>query len=293
MNRNLLLPDKRQTQQAFQRAAASYDGAAVLQQEVGRRLLERLDVIRIEPQRVLDLGAGTGQLSADLLKRYSRAQVLALDVAPAMLQQARRRGRFWRRPLCLAGDAEALPLQPGSVDLIVSNLALPWLTDLDRAFAGFARALKPGGVLLFSSFGPDTLKELRQAWAAVDDHVHVHDFIDMHDVGDALMRAGFAEPVMEAEYITLTYSDLGALVRDLRDTGGSNLAAGRRPGLTPKHAAADLRAAYEHWRQADGRLPATCEIVYGHAWAPQSLPQRRVDGAVGVPVGSIGRRQRS
>lgn len=292
MKRQLLLPSKPQALRAFQRAAATYDDAAALQQEVGRRLLERLEVIRIEPERALDLGAGTGQASADLLKRYPRAQVLALDVAPAMLQQARRRGRFWRRPLCLAADAEALPLQPASVDLLVSNLALPWLHDLDRTFAGFARVLKPGGLLLFSSLGPDTLKELRQAWAEVDDHVHVHDFIDMHDVGDALMRAGFADPVMETEYITLTYPDLGALVRDLRDTGGRNLAAGRRAGLTPKSAAAGLQAAYARWRRPDGRLPATCEIIYGHAWAPQSLPQRRVDGAVGVPLGSIGRRKR-
>lgn len=291
MNRQHL-PRKQQTVQAFQRAAATYDAAAALQQEVGRRLLERLEVIRIEPERALDLGAGTGQASADLLRRYPRAQVLALDLAPAMLQRARRRGRLWRRPLCLAADAEALPLQPASVDLLVSNLALPWLHDLDRTFAGFARVLKPGGLLLFSSLGPDTLKEMRQAWAEVDDHVHVHAFIDMHDVGDALMRAGFADPVLETEYITLTYPDLDALVRDLRHTGGQNLAGGRRPGLTPKSAAAALRGAYERWRLPDGRLPATCEIVYGHAWAPQALPQRRVDGAVGVSIGSIGRRQR-
>lgn len=289
MNRQHL-PRKQQTVQAFQRAAATYDAAAALQQEVGRRLLERLEVIRIEPERALDLGAGTGQASADLLRRYPRAQVLALDLAPAMLQRARRRGRLWRRPLCLAADAEALPLKRGSVDLIVSNLALPWLTELDRAFAGFARVLKPGGLLLFSSVGPDTLKELRQAWAAADDGMHVHDFVDMHNVGDGLMRAGFINPVMEAEHITLTYRDLDALVRDLRDTGAVNIAAGRRAGLTTPRAAAAMRAAYERFRQPDGRLPATCEIVFGHAWAPQSLPQRRSNGAVGVPVTSIGRR---
>ncbi|HEX5515211.1 MAG TPA: malonyl-ACP O-methyltransferase BioC [Gammaproteobacteria bacterium] len=286
----LVLPAKNRTYRAFQRAAATYDAAAVLQQEVGRRLLERLDVIRIEPTRVLDVGAGTGEASGALLRRYPRAQVLALDLAPAMLQHARRRGRLWRRPLCISADAEALPLLPASVDLIVSNLALPWVTDLDRTFASFIRALRPGGLLLFSSFGPDTLIELRQAWAAADDHVHVHDFIDMHDVGDALMRAGFADPVMEAEHITLTYPDLDALVRDLRATGGRNIASGRRTGLTPPRAAAAMRAAYEHWRQPDGRLPASSEVIYGHAWAPQTLPQRRVDGTVGVPLSSIGRR---
>lgn len=289
----LVLPVKDRTYRAFQRAAATYDAAAVLQQEVGRRLLERLDVIRIEPTRILDVGAGTGEASGALLRRYPRAQVLALDLAPAMLQRARRRGRLWRRPLCISADAEALPLLPASVDLIVSNLALPWVTDLDRTFASFIRTLRPGGLLLFSSFGPDTLKELRQAWAAADDHVHVHDFIDMHDVGDALLRAGFINPVMEAEHITLTYRDLDALVHDLRATGGGNIASGRRTGLTSPRAAAAMRAAYERWRQPDGRLPASCEIVYGHAWAPQTLPQRRVDGMVGVPLSSIGRRERS
>lgn len=290
MSRSPALPVRREVRRVFERVADRYDAAAVLQQEVNRRLLERLDVMRIEPARVLDLGAGTGALSGALLKRYPQAQVIALDLAPAMLAHARRRGRLWRRPLCLAADAEALPLKRGSVDLIVSNLALPWLTELDRAFAGFARVLKPGGLLLFSSVGPDTLKELRQAWAAADDGMHVHDFVDMHNVGDGLMRAGFINPVMEAEHITLTYRDLDALVRDLRDTGAVNIAAGRRAGLTTPRTAAAMRAAYERFRQPDGRLPATCEIVFGHAWAPQSLPQRRSNGAVGVPIASIGRR---
>lgn len=292
MDYRFRLVGKRQTQRVFERAAATYDRSAVLQQEVGRRLLERLEVIRIAPERVLDLGAGTGQVSADLLRRYPQAQVLALDLAPAMLRRARKRGRFWRRPLCLAADAEALPLRPGSIDLLVSNLTLPWLPDLDRAFAGFLRVLRPGGLVLFSSLGPDTLKELRQAWAEVDDLVHVHEFIDMHDVGDALVRAGFSDPVMEAEYINLTYPDLDALVRDLRETGGCNLATARRAGLTPKRAASALRTAYERWRLPDGRLPATCEIVYGHAWVPEMPVRRQTGSAIGVPVASIGRRRR-
>lgn len=292
MNQQLSTLDKTSARRAFERAADSYDSAAVLQQEVGRRLLERLDAIKLQPDTVLDVGSGTGDMAAALLKHYPKAQVLALDLSPAMLRHASRRGRFWRRPLCIGGDAEALPLQPGSVGMIVSNLALPWVSDLDQTFAGFARVLQPGGLLLFSSFGPDTLKELRQAWAAADAGVHVHDFLDMHDVGDAVMRAGFADPVMEVDQITMTYPDLDGLVRDLRETGGTNIATGRRPGLTPPRAAAAMRAAYERWRQADGRLPASCEIVYGHAWLPMTQPQLKTDGAIGVPLRSIGRRER-
>lgn len=293
MTQQLSTLDKADARRAFERAADSYDAAAVLQQEVGRRLLERLDAVRLQPTTVLDVGSGTGDMAAALLKRYPKAQVLALDVSPAMLRHARRRGRLWRRPLCIGGDAEALPLQPGSVNMIVSNLALPWVEDLDKTFAGFARVLQPGGLLLFSSLGPDTLKELRQAWASVDSGIHVHDFIDMHDVGDAVMRAGFADPVMEVDQITVTYPDLDGLVRDLRDTGGTNAAKGRHSGLTAPSAAAALRAAYERWRQADGKLPASCEVVYGHAWLPMTPPQLKTDGAVGVPLRSIGRRERS
>lgn len=293
MNQQLSTPDKDSARRAFERAADSYDTAAVLQQEVGRRLLERLEAFRLQPATVLDVGSGTGDMAAALLKRYPKAQVLALDVSPAMLRHASRRGRLWRRPLCIGGDAEALPLQPGSVDMIISNLALPWVGELDKTLAGFARALRPGGLLLFSSFGPDTLKELRQAWAAADDSVHVHDFLDMHDVGDAVMRAGFADPVMEVDQITMTYPDLDGLVRDLRETGGTNTARGRRMGLTSPRAAAAMRAAYERCRQPDGRLPASCEVVYGHAWLPKTQPQLKTDGAIGVPLRSIGRRTRS
>lgn len=292
MKQQLSTLDKISTRRVFEQAAASYDSAAVLQQEVGRRLLGRLDAFRLEPENILDVGSGTGEMAAALLKRYPKAQILALDVSPAMLHRASRRGRLWRRPLCIGGDAEALPLQPASVSMIISNLALPWVNDLDRVFTGFARVLRPGGLLLFSSFGPDTLKELRQAWAKVDQGIHVHDFVDMHDVGDAVMRSGFVDPVMEVDQLTVTYPDVDSLVRDLRETGGTNVAQGRPRGLTAPGAAAAMRNAYEHWRQPDGRLPASCEVVYGHAWLPTTQPQLKTDGAVGIPLRSIGRRQR-
>ena len=256
---------------AFDRAAADYDALAVLQREVGDRLLERLDLMRLEPTRILDVGAGTGGCTAALAERYPKAQVVALDLAPAMLGQARGRLSGWRRWRrghgFVCGDAAALPLEAGSVDLLVSNLTLQWCPDLPATFAEFRRVLRPGGVALFSTFGPDTLKELRTAWAAVDDEVHVNRFEDMHNVGDALVQAGLAEPVMEREDLTLTYGDARDLMRDLKGIGAHNVNAGRRRGLTGRRKLQAMLEAYEGFRR-DGVLPATYEVVYGHAWAP-------------------------
>jgi malonyl-CoA O-methyltransferase len=287
------VPDKAQLRRAFGRAAACYDEAAVLQREVGERLLGRLDLMRVQPRRILDIGCGTGVATRALMKRYPKAQVVALDLSTAMLGQARRRAPLLRRLPAVCADAERLPLLPGSVDMVFSNLTLQWCHDLNRAFAGFLRCLRPEGLALFSTFGPDTLKELRRSWAAVDRRTHVNAFVDMHDIGDALVRAGFADPVMEAEAFTLTYDSARDLMRDLKTIGAHNVSAGRPRGMTGKRALAAMEAAYEGFRDADGRLPATYEVVYGHAWAPRELPQRR--GAAGeafVPVGRIGRRGR-
>ena len=269
--RPLRLPvalDKRALRRDFERAAASYDTAAVLQAEIGDRILDRLAMIRIEPRCVLDAGAGTGRLSRALARRYRRARILSLDLAPAMLVRARRRsGRFGRqRQVC--GDAEDLPLASGSCDLVVSNLMLQWCNDQARALAEFRRVLRPGGLLLFTTFGPDTLAELREAWGEVDPRPRVGAFVDLHDLGDALLGLGFQDPVMDAERLTLTYADLHGLMRDLRDIGAQNAAAARPRGLTGPRTLARVAAAYERWRRSDGRLPATWEVIHGHAWRP-------------------------
>ena len=279
--------DKRAARRAFDRAAATYDGVAVLQREMATRLLERLDYVRLSPKTILDLGAGTGLAVDDLQRRYRSARVLALDFALAMLRLARRRGSLLRRPSCLCADAEALPLREGGIDFIFSNATLQWCTDLDRTFAELRRVLAPGGLLMFTTFGPDTLRELRTAWAQVDGHGHVSPFLDMHDVGDALVRAGFEGPVLDAEYLTLTYADLGGLMDDLRGLGATNATRERARGLTGKARWRAMRSAYEGHRQ-EGRLPATYEVVYGHAWAP--MQRVAADGAVTVPVNAIGRR---
>jgi malonyl-CoA O-methyltransferase len=280
--------DKRRLRATFNRAARGYDEAATLQHEVAERMQERLDLIRLTPRTVLDVGAGTGHGSFSLLRRYRRASVLALDLASEMLREIRRRSGWLRRPLLVGGDAEDLPVADARVDLLWSNLTLQWCNDLDRAFAEFRRVMSPGGLLMFSTFGPDTLKELRAAWAQTDRQTHVNAFLDMHDIGDALLRAGFADPVMDVETITVTYRDVRALMRDLKQIGAANATRGRPRALTGRSHLARVEAAYETFRRPDGLLPATYEIVYGHAWAPEAPPSRPPGRPVKIPVRPLG-----
>jgi malonyl-CoA O-methyltransferase len=284
--------DKRRLRAKFNRAASGYDEAAVLQHEVAERMQERLDLIKLKPRIVLDVGAGTGFGSFSLLRRYRGASVLALDLASEMLREIRRRSGWLRRPLLVGGDAEDLPLADGRVDLVWSNLTLQWCNELDRAFTEFRRVMSPGGLLMFSTFGPDTLKELRAAWAAVDGGAHVSPFLDMHDIGDALVRARFADPVMDVERMTLTYATLHDLMRDLKQLGAHNALAGRSRGLTGRRRLAALADAYERERR-DGRLPATYEVVHGHAWVTaKAQRQFATDDGIAIPLDAVAGRQR-
>jgi malonyl-CoA O-methyltransferase len=251
---------------SFERASAGYDAVAVLQSEVRTQLLQRLELTALAPGLVVDLGAGTGQGSRALKDRYPRAQVLAIDSAPGMLRVADGRQSWRRRFGRICADAERLPLADGSVDLLFSNLLLPWC-EPERLFMECRRVLAPQGLLTLSAFGPDTLGELRMAWAAVDTHSHVNRFIDMHDLGDALVRAGFAAPVLDVDRYTLQYTDVHALARDLKALGTRNFTRDRPRGLTSPGRFAAMQAAYEGARQ-DGRLPATYEVVFAQAWAP-------------------------
>jgi len=285
--------DRRLLRRAFERAAAGYDRAAIVQREVGGRLLERLDLIKLEPTVIADIGCGTGAITALLLKKYRRARVVCLELAPAMVAAARERAPWLRTVHGVVGEPEALPLASASCDLIFSNLALPWCADLERAFAEFRRTLKPGGALLFSTLGPDTLIELRRAFRVADDRNHVNAFFDMHDIGDALVRARLAEPVLDTERLTLTYPAVDPLMRDLKALGAGNVTAGRARSLTGKGRLRALRAAYERSRRADGLLPVTCEVVYGHAWGPRhDRPHPRGDGATVFPLARLRRAQR-
>lgn len=276
---------------SFERAADSYDGAALLQREVADRLLERLSYIRLQPSRILDAGAGTGYGSAALARRYPKARLVALDLAEGMARRARGRFGFFARRLrghgFVCGDLERLPLADASVDLVYSNLTLQWCLPLDRALGEFRRVLRPEGLLMFTTFGPDTLMELRKSWGAADGaRVHVNAFLDMHDVGDALQRAGFAGTVMDVDRLTVTYREVRDLLRDLKSIGAHNVAAGRPRGLTGPARLKAMSAAYEGYRR-DGLLPATYEVLFGHAWAPSLEGRRRA--AKDVPVGLVPR----
>jgi len=264
---NKSLIDKRLARRAFEKAAGTYDEAAVLQNEIGDRLMERLDYIRLQPRRILDLGAGTGMFTRALMKRYRKADVVALDIAQPMLHCVKRRAGWLRKPGCVCGDSETLPFADDSFDFIFSNLMLQWCTDLEATFIELRRVLSPGGLLMFTTFGPDTLMELRASWEAVDGYTHVNSFIDLHDVGDSLLHTKWAEPVMDSERITVTYRELRGLMQDLKHIGAHNVTSGRPRGLTGKRHLQQLVEAYEPFRE-DGVLPASYEVVYGHAWSP-------------------------
>ncbi len=280
--------DRRHVVSAFSRAAATYDGAAVLPRRVADELLGRLDLVQLTPARVVEVGSGTGYCVRGLEKRYRRAQIVGIDPTMPMLKRAAARRRWLGRSRFVMGAAETLPLDSASVDLVVSNLALAWC-DVSQALAELARVLRPGGLLSFSTLGPDTLKELRRSWESVDDTPHVHEFTDMHQLGDALLAAGLAAPVVDVEWIVLSYRSANEAFADLRRTGGRNAMAGRRAGLTGTHRFARFRAAFEQLRGADGRLPLTFEVVYGHAWAPDAVrAARSLPVRAGRPIAGRG-----
>jgi malonyl-CoA O-methyltransferase len=256
---------------------------------VADELLDRLDALQFRPGVVLDLGAGPGRATAVLKRKYRSALVIALDLAPGMLQEARRHQRLFHRFQRVCADANRLPFADSSVDVIFSSLLLQWC-PLDSTFAEARRVLKPNGFFGFSTFGPDTLRELRASWAEVDDYHHVHPFMDMHDVGDALVRAGLVEPVLDVERIQLTYADVIGLMRDLKTIGAHNVTAGRARGLTGKSRLQKMQLAYEAFRR-DDRLPATYEIVYGAAWGAEGRRgARAIDGEVRISPSAIRRR---
>ena len=268
--------DRQHVGRRFARVASSYGEADFFAREVDRRMQERLDFVKVEPKRILDLGCSLGGSFPGLTVRYPGAEVIGLDVAPAMLSTDRAPRAAWQRwlgigksadPLRLAADAANLPLKSRSTAIVWSNLLLHWLDDPIPALAEAHRVLEVGGLLMFSTLGPDTLKELRTAFA--DGYAHTQRFADMHDLGDMLVGCGFADPVMDMEVITLTYDDLDAMFAELRAAGSSCAMKARRHGMTGRKSWESGKAAYEAMRK-DGRLPATFEVIYGHAWKAES-----------------------
>lgn len=285
--------DRAAVRSGFERAGPGYDAAAVLQSHVRMELLSRLELVKLDPQVIVDLGCSTGLGARELKRRFRASTVIPMDFARSMLRQTARHSSWLRplRPVC--ADALQLPLVNGKVDLLFSSLLLHWVEDLDAALAEVRRVLSPGGFFAFATLGPDTLSELRQAWSVADPGVHVSGFRDMHDVGDALSRAGFSEPVLDVERLTITYDSVAALRRDLKTTGAGNASAARSRGLGSPRRWQRMVEAYEGLR-SEGTLPATCEVVYGAAWNGGSRQGAAMhEGEARIPLHAIKRRTTS
>jgi malonyl-CoA O-methyltransferase len=290
--------DRRAVARAFDRASEGYDAAAELQSRVRNELLGRLDELTVTPDTVLDLGAGTGHSTRALKRRYPKALVVAADVATGMLLRARQQSRWLRRFECVRADAYALPFRNASFQLVFSNLMLQWCDDLDAVFGEIARVLAPGGLLLFSTFGPGTLAELRECWAASGaPGNHVNHFFDCHALGSALMQAHLAEPVLDVDRIIVRYDDVRTLMRELKTIGAHNVTRGRARGLTGARRLAAMIRAYETLRSR-GKLPATWEVIHASSWGTERAARGDPSGGLGadfpretlIPVASIRRR---
>ena len=284
--------DKTGVRAAFDRASATYEAAAVLQSRVCDELLSRLEPFDFSPKVILDLGAGTGRASAELKRRYRSSTVIALDLAPGMLRQAARHQRLFHRFERVCGDAARLPLESASVDIVFSNLMLQWCEPLPAALAEVRRVLKASGFFAFSTFGADTLHELRSAWGHADGYNHVNHFADMHELGDALLHTGLTEPVLDVDRFEVDYPDVLALMRDLKAIGAHNVTEGRSRTLAGRSRLARVQHAYESFRRGE-HLPATYEVIYGASWgaAGRSAAPTR-DGVVHIAPGSIRRARR-
>lgn len=283
MNKPML--SKKTIRATFNKAADTYDAAAFFQKEIADRLLERLDFIKIEPNVILDLGAGTGYSAKKLEQRYKKSKIIALDLSEKMLLKGSLETRWFNRKRYICGDAEQLPLVSNSVDFIFSNLMLHWCNDIQNTLAELQRVLKPGGLLLFSTLGPDTLYELRESWGKVDQGEHVHQFSDMHLIGDALQQLGLKDPVMDMEFITIHYNDIKKILIDLKELGTHNIASDRAKGLTGKKKFKQFVDQYEQLRNEGGYLPLTYEVIYGTAWGQKKTNPQEIS----IPLEQIKR----
>ena len=255
----------RDVQRRFDRAAASFDEVDFVHRKTAVGLMDRLQPMLVDAKRILDIGGATGSASRQLRRRFKASQVIVLDASLEMLRQSRKKQTWFSRVSALQGNAIALPLQTGCVDLAFANLLLPWIDDVQAMFSEVTRVLRKDGLFVFSALGPDSLSALQQAWAAVDDDPHVNFFADMHDVGDGLVHAGLRDPVLDTDVLNVSYREAAALYRDLTLVGGRNCLSGRTRTLTGKDR---FRAMEQQLARQfrDGVLQLKLEIVYGHAW---------------------------
>lgn len=264
-------------------AAANFDSADFVHTVTRDGLFERLQPLIVEPERIVDLGAATGNASARLRKRFGGAQLVSLDISGSMLRQAQRK-RAWfslSRPAFVQADASRMPFQDQSIDLVFSNLLLPFIDRPAQVFGEISRVLKRGGVFAFATLGPDSLQEIRRAWSQVDNDVHVNHFPDMHDLGDALLRSGLRDPVLDVDRLVVEYETPGRLFDDLKNVGARNTLEQRRRTLTGRQRFGRMREALAV-ASADGRIHLDLELVYGHCWGggPRTDPaDYRIDAS--------------
>lgn len=251
---------------AFSKHAADYEHAAKVQKEIGNRLFERLQYLKIAPRRILDLGCGPGGFSKELTLLYPKAQVIGMDLSLAMLEQAKGK-QSWRRKWSLvAADMQKMPFATGIFDLVFANQVIHWSSSLAHVFRELNRVMNVDGCLMFTTLGPDTFKELKTAWSDANQYAHINEFVDMHDIGDCLMSEHFLDPVMDMELLSIHYETLPQLLRALRTQGVRNINPQRNHGLTGKSAWKQFETRYATMQTATGKYPLTYEVVYGQAW---------------------------
>jgi len=274
-NNNRYTKNLNHVRAAFEKAAFQYDEYSILQRTIADRLDESLEQIKINPKTILDLGSGTGYGAQILHKRFRNSHIYQIDLSENMLKVSKKKSPvFFSKDHFVCADIKKLPFKKKYFDLVVSGLTLQWCNNLDDVFGEVKYLLKDNGVFLFSSFGPDSLKELRDCWSSVDDYVHVNAFVDMHDIADALMRAGFVSPILNMEEIILTYNECPQLMRELKYIGAHNINNGRRKTLTGKKRLGKVFQCYESYR-VNSVLPATYEVIYGHAWQSADIKKEQ------------------
>ncbi len=278
--------DKSKISQSFGQAANEYERHAFIQQKVAEYLVERLDFIKIEPKIILDIGCGAGRMTRQLSRRYPNAMVYGFDIAHEMVQASRKNAPktwLWHVPKLsyFCADAERLPIADNSIDLVISNLTLQWC-DVKAVFQEVARILNPNGVFLFSTLGTDTLYELRQSWAIVDEYSHVNFFLDMHDLGDALYQSGLKDPVVDVDRLNFRYNSVLEIMRGLKQIGAHNVTSQRPQGLMGKDKFNKMLAAYEQLRDKEKGLPVTYEVVYGYALGATAQPAQQNEVTISI-----------
>jgi malonyl-CoA O-methyltransferase len=279
--------DQKLLRKTCDQVAPGYDSNDFFCAETSGRLLERLDLISMTPGTILDMGTGTGNAVMPLQAKFADALVIGVDWSTAMLHA----GAAYPNRIC--ADAHHLPLADASVDIVIANMLLPGCADPEQVFREARRVLRSSGMFLFSTLGPDTFKQLRKAWAKVDEYPHVHVFADMHNIGDSLVQAGFREPVMDVERVTVTYSESTRLITDLRAVAATNLLHNRRRGLTPPALWQRMLTELEQLRDANGQLPISLEVITGQAWTGEaSAGVGMHEGEARFPTGDIPTRPR-